>query len=223
MSGEIGRRTKFLMVTVLVLALMVGCSPLTGVKGGTPSPQDGQNAGETQIKPGKQASLEGAKDNNPMEKVSKPAASPTPGSGEPDASLPPEPTPAPTTTADEYENMLADPSLPIEKQVDFYMDRLKDKTYTAVYGDGYTWYTAAEELGKIGKAAIPKLMDRLGTQDDYERALVLYALLLASQHENVKGFANGEYIDVNLDFDPSNHKELVERAKAWWEKYKSHF
>ena len=44
----------------------------------------------------------------------------------------------------------------------------------------------------VGKPAIPGLIEKLETDDDYERALALYALLLASQHENVKEFTNGE-------------------------------
>jgi bla regulator protein BlaR1 len=110
-----------------------------------------------------------------------------------------------------------------QKNVEMYLDKLKDKTFTDTYGDGYTWYTAAEELGMIGKTAIPGLIAKLDTEDDYERALVLYALLLATQHESVKFFTLGEYIDVNLDFNPDSHPAMVEKAKAWWEKYKDHF
>ncbi|MCX7773528.1 MAG: hypothetical protein N2376_10505 [Clostridia bacterium] len=111
----------------------------------------------------------------------------------------------------------------VEEKVAYYMEKLKDKSFTGTYGDGQTWYTAAEELGMIGKPAIPKLIERLDTQDDYERALVLYALLLATQHDNVKTFTQGEYINVNLDFNAENHAEMVKAAKEWWEKYKSNF
>ncbi len=113
--------------------------------------------------------------------------------------------------------------LTVEEKVEFYLDKLKDKEFTGTYGDGYTWYTAAEELGMIGKPAIPGLIKKLDTQDDYERALALYALLLASQQENVKSFSKGEYIDVNLDFNKDNHTEMVDKAMAWWDKYKDNF
>jgi len=104
----------------------------------------------------------------------------------------------------------------------FYIHKLKDEDFISTYGGEhlYTWYTAAEELGQIGKSAIPYLMKNLDTKNDYERALTLYALLLASQHENVKILSDGKYINVPLDFDSSTHDDYVEIAKTWWEKYK---
>lgn len=119
-------------------------------------------------------------------------------------------------------NELAEKAKELE-DIQMYLDKLKDKSFTGTYGDGYTWYTAAEELGMIGKPAIPGLIAKLDTEDDYERALVLYALLLSTQHENVKSFTNGEYIEVNLDFNADSHPAMVEKAKAWWEKYKENF
>lgn len=107
--------------------------------------------------------------------------------------------------------------------VDYYIDKLKDPTYVSIYNHDYIYYTAAENLGQIGKAAIPKLINRLDTPDDYERALVLYSLLLASQDDSVKPFANNDYIRVSLDFDARNHPADVEIAEKWWYKYKSYF
>lgn len=107
--------------------------------------------------------------------------------------------------------------------VDYYMDHLKDTSYCSTYNENYTYYTAAENLGLIGKPAIPKLIERLSTTDDYERALVLYALLLASQADNVKAFAGNDYIKTSLDFDSRNHPEQIKIATAWWKKYKSYF
>lgn len=106
---------------------------------------------------------------------------------------------------------------------DYYIDKLSDPTYTDIYNEEYIYYTAAENLGQIGKPAIPKLISRLQTPDDYERALVLYALLLASQDDSVQAFAGNNYIDVNLDFDARNHPEKVKIAYNWWDKYKSYF
>lgn len=107
--------------------------------------------------------------------------------------------------------------------VDYYIDKLKDPTYVSIYNHDYIYYTAAENLGQIGKAAIPKLINRLDTPDDYERALVLYSLLLASQDDSVKPFAHNDYILVSLDFDARNHPADVEIAEKWWNKYQSHF
>jgi len=111
-------------------------------------------------------------------------------------------------------------------KVAYYLEKLKDRSFVATYGDNEepkVWYTAAEELGMIGKKSIPGLIEKLSTDDDYERALALYALLLASQDEEVKAFTNGEYIDVTLDFNPESHKEMAEKALAWWDKYKDNF
>lgn len=107
--------------------------------------------------------------------------------------------------------------------IDYYIDKLSDPTYVNIYNTDYIYYTAAENLGQIGKPAIPKLINRLDTTDDYERALVLYALLLATQDDSVKSFTHGDYIEVSLDFDARNHPADVEIAQKWWNKYKSHF
>ena len=107
--------------------------------------------------------------------------------------------------------------------VDYYMNQLKDSTYTSTYNEEYTYYIAAENLGQIGKPAIPKLIEKLSTEDDYERALALYALLLASQADNVKVFADNDYIHTSLDFDSRNHPDQVKIAMAWWEKYSGYF
>ncbi len=102
----------------------------------------------------------------------------------------------------------------------FYLDKLKDRKFTSTYGDGYIWYTAAEELGKMGKPVIPYLIRNLETNDDYERALTLYALLLATQQDNVKQFTKGDYLKTELDFNPKTHPQKLKMAKDWWEKYK---
>ena len=107
--------------------------------------------------------------------------------------------------------------------VDYYIEKLKDPTYTSITNEDSIYYTAAENLGLIGKPAIPKLIQKLDTANDYERALTLYALLLASQADNVKSFAKNDYINVNLDFDARNHPQKVEVARKWWDKYKSYF
>lgn len=107
--------------------------------------------------------------------------------------------------------------------VDYYIDKLKDTTYCSIYNENYIYYTAAENLGIIGKPAIPKLIEKLSTTDDYERTLALYALLLASQADNVKAFSGNDYIHTSLDFDSRNHSAQVKIAMDWWEKYNSYF
>ncbi len=117
------------------------------------------------------------------------------------------------SNADTVQNML----------IDYYMNKLSDPTFTSIYNNEYVYYTAAEQLGQIGKKAIPPLINRLDTADDYERALVLYALLLASQDEEVKAFVGNNYIHTHLDFDARNHPEQVKIALEWWNKYQSYF
>lgn len=107
--------------------------------------------------------------------------------------------------------------------VNYYVEKLHDPTFVSINAEEHTYYTAAECLGELGKPAIPVLIERLDTTDDYERALVLYALGLASQADNVKTFCGNDYIPVNLDFDARNHPEAVTTAKLWWNKYKSYF
>lgn len=107
--------------------------------------------------------------------------------------------------------------------VSYYIDQLSDPTYVTTYNTDYVWYTAAEALGALGKPAIPSLINRLDTKDSYERSLVFYALLLASQAENVKVFTGDDYIHTYLDFDSSNHPAQKKIALEWWEKYKNHF
>lgn len=107
--------------------------------------------------------------------------------------------------------------------VDYYMDQLSDPTYVSTYNTDYIWYTAAEALGELGKPAIPALINRLDTSDSYERSLVFYALLLASQAENVKVFAGNDYIHTYLDFDATHHAAQKEVALSWWKKYKKYF
>lgn len=107
--------------------------------------------------------------------------------------------------------------------VNYYVEKLHDPTFVSINTEGHTYYTAAECLGELGKPAIPVLIERLNTTDDYERALILYALGLASQADNVKVFCGNDYIPVTLDFDARNHAEAITAAKAWWDKYKSYF
>ena len=110
-----------------------------------------------------------------------------------------------------------------EVLVSYYIDHLSSPDYTSIYNEEYIWYTAAECLGRLGKAAIPQLVSRIDTPDDYERTLVFYSLLLASQAEDVKVFAEDNYIDTRLDFDVSTHDEQRQTVVDWWAKYEKYF
>lgn len=194
MVTKIKQKTSLTTIFAILLTLLVGCSALTNIE----------------------PIYDTAKDNN----IATPAASILPV--KPAEDFVPEKV-SNKLVADESDAEVLPEDLTVGEKVEFFLEKLKDKSFTGTYGEGYTWYTAAEELGMLGKPAIPGLIEKLNTKDDYERALTLYALLLATQHDNVKIFTNGEYIDVNLDFDGNNHPESVAKAMAWWDKYKQNF
>lgn len=110
-------------------------------------------------------------------------------------------------------------------KVMYYVGKLSDKDFIGSYGHGYTWYAAAEELGKIGKPAVPYLVENLQTKNDYERTVTFYALMLATQHDNVKELTKGDYINLQapLEFNAKNHPEMKKKVDAWWEKYQSYW
>ncbi|MDF2614853.1 MAG: hypothetical protein K0S71_2639 [Clostridia bacterium] len=108
-------------------------------------------------------------------------------------------------------------------EIELLIDKLKDRDYTGTYNEEYTWYTAAEALGTIGKPAIPYLIKKIDTEDEYERSLVFYALLLASQADNVKEFAGDDYIKITDSFNPEAQEEMKQEVLKWWEKYKDKF
>lgn len=195
MISKFKQKTALSTAYTVLLTILIGCSTLTNAK-----PLDLTNAGDQEPPPTQNVTLLPPEENDAKE-----------ASETLDIDLPVE-----------DEDVLPE-DLTIEEKVEFYLDKLKDKEFTGIYNEEYTWYTAAEELGMIGKPAIPGLIEKLDTQDDYERALALYALLLATQQDNVKSFTNGEYINVNLDFNKDNHPEMVDKALSWWNKYKNNF
>lgn len=107
----------------------------------------------------------------------------------------------------------------------FFLDRLGDPAFIETYDDGIIWYRAAEELGFIGLAAIPHLIDRLDTDDAYERTQVFYALRLAAQHDNVRVLTSGEYVDFIPDAfpPPEVHAELAIAWREWYDRYEQLF
>lgn len=128
-----------------------------------------------------------------------------------------------STYNDQLTTLRSDLSTTQTLLVSYYMDQLPDPTYVTTYNTDYVWYTAAEALGALGKPAIPSLINHLDTENSYERSLIFYALLLASQAENVKTFAGNDYIHTYLDFDPTTHENQKKIALEWWEKYKPYF
>lgn len=113
-----------------------------------------------------------------------------------------------------------------EENIIYYINKLKDKSFVSEYGDvnePSIWYTAAEELGKIGKSAIPYLINNLSTNDSYEKGLTLYALLLASQDEELMQETNKDYINAGLTFTSEEQEKYTQNALIWWDKYKSFF
>lgn len=195
MISKFKQKTALITAFTVLLTILVGCSAITDAK-----PVDLTKSGNQNSPYAENVTLLPSED-NATEKASN--------------------TPEIDLSAKDED--VAPEDLTIEEKVEFYLEKLKDKEFTGIYNEEYTWYIAAEELGMIGKLAIPGLIEKLDTQDDYERALALYALLLATQQDNVKSFTNGEYINVNLDFNKDNHPEMVDLAKAWWNKYKNNF
>jgi hypothetical protein len=99
----------------------------------------------------------------------------------------------------------------------FYLGNPKDHEFTDTYGDSYTWHIAAEEPGKIGKAAIPYLIKKLDSKDDFERRQVFYALLLATQGRDVLHFTRREFPwnEGGAYFTRDKHPPVVKGWKAW--------
>ncbi len=106
------------------------------------------------------------------------------------------------------------------EKIEYYINKLPDRDYTETYGHGYTWFTAAEELGSIGKPAIPYLIEQLQSDDEYVVMLSLYALQLASQDSLITEKTDGEYIKLKgTVLTKESNKENIPIVKTWWDKY----
>src|SRR5690625_4180815 len=106
----------------------------------------------------------------------------------------------------------------IQEEISFYIDQLPDRDFVEVYGDDEnpkTWYTAAEKLGEIGAPAIPALVQRLGTADEYELMLVVYALMLASQDAQVMAITEGDYLQLDTVLTPETRSEEHTSELQW--------
>lgn len=146
--------------------------------------------------------------------------------------IPPETAPTPpaeesaegvSTTASEQARDSEPPLFDnVEDEVRYYISRLPDRDFVDTYGGEEhprPWYIAAERLGQIGEPAIPPLVSRLDTPDDYELMLVLYALMLASQDPALMDATGGDYVELGTVLDPRYNDENRARALAWWQRH----
>lgn len=109
-----------------------------------------------------------------------------------------------------------------EEEASYYVSRLADRRFVTSYGaydNRRPWYIAAERLGEIGLPAVPLLFACLGTADQYEQMLVLYALQLATQDPQLMVRTGGEYIQLGVVLDPAYNAESVAIAQQWWQNH----
>jgi len=108
------------------------------------------------------------------------------------------------------------------EEISFYIEKLPDRDFVDVYGDDEnpkTWYTAAEELGQMGADAIPALVQRLHTEDEYELMLVVYALMLASQDARVMDATQDDYLQLDVVLTPDTNSQNRQRVLDWCQRY----
>lgn len=125
--------------------------------------------------------------------------------------------------ADEASLSTPAPASEEQESIRFYIQKLPDRDYVETYGDAENprpWYSAAEALGEIGKAAIPALIERLDTQDPYELKLALYALMLASQDPILQAETKGNYLRLGTVLTEETNEENRQLALEWWERYR---
>ena len=139
------------------------------------------------------------------------------------APAPPADVPAVSTTAPEQDREWRPPVFEnVEDEVRYYISRLPDPGFVDTYGGEEhprPWYIAAERLGQIGKPAIPQLVSRLDTPDEYELMLALYALMLASQDPPLMAITGGDYVELGTVLDPRHNAENRASALAWWQRH----
>lgn len=117
-----------------------------------------------------------------------------------------------------YERTTEDPD-----DIAYNLQRLADRDFIDTYGDGENekiWYHAAENLGQIGKPAVPYLIEKLSSNDEYEVMLALYALQLATQDEQLQEQLNGNYVRFPSVLNPRANAHNVAIAQDWWREYR---
>ena len=117
----------------------------------------------------------------------------------------------------------AEPPTEQAAAVAYYIARLPDRDYVETYGDADNprpWYTAAEALGEIGKPAIPALVERLDSDDDYELMLALYAMMLASQDPALQAETGGDFLRLGTVLSEDTYPANRRLALQWWQRYR---
>lgn len=109
-----------------------------------------------------------------------------------------------------------------DDEIHYYASRLADRGFVDVYGGEEhprVWYIAAEQLGQLGKPAVPVLYALINTRDEYELMLVLYALQLATQDAPLMAETGGEYVQLTTSLEPTANSANREIALKWWEEH----
>ena len=71
----------------------------------------------------------------------------------------------------------------------------------------------------MGADAIPALVQRLHTEDEYELMLVVYALMLASQDARVMDTTQDDYLQLDVVLTPDTNPQNRQRALDWCQRY----
>src|SRR5690554_5929852 len=101
--------------------------------------------------------------------------------------------------------------------VHYYIGKLPDRTYVDTYGGEEhprTWYTAAEALGVVAKAAIHDLLVRPGSAEGCDGELVPRALVLASQDRLLLDEGAGAELLLAIVLTRETGDENLRRARA---------
>ena len=130
---------------------------------------------------------------------------------------------APIVSAARHDRFWTPPHFTSEEdKVHYYASRLADRGFIDVYGGKEhprVWYIAAEQLGQLGKPAVPVLYSLIDTRDEYELMLVLYALQLATQDAQLMAETSGEYVQLTTSLEPAANSVNRDIALRWWEEH----
>lgn len=140
------------------------------------------------------------------------------------SSAPPElPPPSESTPIDDKQSPREVDDQMYTDDLQYNLNKLSDPDYTQTYGDGENdkvWYIAAENLGQIGKRAIPHLIAKLDSPDEFEVMLALYALQLASQDKALQVQTKHNYLSLPSVLNPRANARNTAIALSWWQEYK---
>ncbi|WP_319022821.1 MULTISPECIES: hypothetical protein [unclassified Halomonas] len=105
-----------------------------------------------------------------------------------------------------------------EERAAYFVSRLSDTRFVAPGSNGPR-FVAAEKLGEIGLPAVPLLLARLDTRDEYELMLALYALELATQDPLLMARTRGDAITLKGALDPNTNADNVATARQWQQQH----